>query len=82
MTFGSTTREETPFRHGPPGFARRGSRPRALRATAFIFVGAARFELATSRTRTVRATKLRYAPSGLLERPSFLRGGPVEAAGE
>ncbi len=27
------------------------------------FVGAARFELTTSRSRTVRATKLRYAPN-------------------
>jgi hypothetical protein len=27
-----------------------------------LFVGAGRFELPTSRTRTVRATKLRYAP--------------------
>ena len=27
-----------------------------------LLVGAGRFELPTSRTRTVRATKLRYAP--------------------
>jgi hypothetical protein len=30
-------------------------------------VGAGRFELPTSRTRTVRATKLRYAPEGTNE---------------
>lgn len=31
-------------------------------AQPFCLVGAGRFELPTSRTRTVRATKLRYAP--------------------
>ena len=31
-----------------------------------FFVGAGRFELPTSRTRTVRATKLRYAPKANL----------------
>ena len=35
----------------------------ACAETTGILVGAGRFELPTSRTRTVRATKLRYAPS-------------------
>jgi hypothetical protein len=43
----------------------RGETPVAL--FSVFEVGAARFELATSRTRTVRATKLRYAPEGTHE---------------
>ncbi len=42
----------------PPVFGHRGSF--FLR----LLVGAGRFELPTSRTRTERATKLRYAPKG------------------
>lgn len=41
---------------------RRRNSFRGFRILARVFVGAGRFELPTSRTRTVRATKLRYAP--------------------
>jgi hypothetical protein len=56
------TRPRTPgtSRSGPHG---RSARLAATPACAVLIVGAGRFELPTSRTRTVRATKLRYAPS-------------------
>ena len=40
--------------------AERSARPSVGKKAGFV--GAGRFELPTSRTRTVRATKLRYAP--------------------
>lgn len=39
---------------------------------ALALVGAGRFELPTSRTRTVRATKLRYAPKNDLSQKALI----------